>query len=105
MRRRKALGVRVAKATIVPLLSAVAAAYFATHAVYGNFGLEAKMRLEREMDTRQRELAILKSERARLERDVALLSPDSLDPDLLEERVRAVLLMARPDDRLVLTNR
>ena len=33
-----------------------------------------------------------------LERDVALLRPESLDPDLLDERARAALGFAHPDE-------
>jgi hypothetical protein len=31
-----------------------------------------------------------------------MLRPDSLDPDLLEERARAVLNLGHPDDRIIL---
>jgi cell division protein FtsB len=41
----------------------------------------------------------------RLERRVALLRPESLDRDMLEERARAVLNLARPEDRVILLNR
>jgi cell division protein FtsB len=36
--------------------------------------------------------------RAKLERDVALLSPDKPDPDMVEEIAREVLGFAHPDD-------
>ena len=42
---------------------------------------------------------------ARLERDVALLRPESLDPDMLDERARASLNLAHPDDLVMLKRR
>ena len=40
--------------------------------------------------------------RAKLERDVALLSPQKPDPDLVEEVAREVLGFVRPDDAVVI---
>ena len=36
-----------------------------------------------------------------LERRVSLLRPESLDRDMLEERARAVLDLARPEERVI----
>ena len=43
--------------------------------------------------------------RGRLERDVALLRPESLDPDMLDERARAILNLAHPDDLVMMKRR
>jgi len=51
------------------------------------------------------ELAGLKAVKTRLERDVALLRPESLDPDMLDERARAILNLAHPDDLIMLKRR
>jgi cell division protein FtsB len=40
--------------------------------------------------------------RAKLERDVALLSPEKPDPDLVEEVAREVLGFVRPDDAVLI---
>ena len=95
---------RLARAAVIPMLAIAGTVYFAGHAVYGDYGLEARMRLERETETAQRELLLVREERQRLERNVALMRPDSLDPDLLEERVRATLQFVDPDDVVVLTS-
>jgi cell division protein FtsB len=47
-------------------------------------------------------LATLTGERQEIEHRVALLSPSSIDPDLLDERARLMLNVAEPDDRLVI---
>jgi cell division protein FtsB len=51
------------------------------------------------------ELAGLKEVRERLERDVSLLRPESLDPDMLDERARAILNLAHSDDLIMLKRR
>ncbi len=43
--------------------------------------------------------------KGRLERDVALLRPESLDPDMLDERARAILNLAHQDDLIMLKRR
>ena len=43
--------------------------------------------------------------KGRLERDVALLRPESLDPDMLDERARAILNLAHPDDLIMMKRR
>ena len=103
MRARQSVGMRLAKAAVLPLLALAGTVYFAGHAVYGDYGLDAKMRLERETETARRELLLVREERQRLERNVALMRPESLDPDLLEERVRATLQLVNPGDIVVLT--
>jgi cell division protein FtsB len=51
------------------------------------------------------ELAGLKEVKDRLERDVVLLRPESLDPDMLDERARAILNLAHPDDLVMMKRR
>jgi cell division protein FtsB len=72
-------------------LLACLVAYFLYHAVQGDRGILAWLRLERDL-TQSRVLeSQLGRERGRLERQVGLLPPDSLDPDLLGERARVLL--------------
>ena len=104
MRARQSVGIRLAKAAVVPVLAIAGTVYFAGHAVYGDYGLDAKMRLERETETARRELLLVREERQRLEQNVALMRPESLDPDLLEERVRSTLQFVSPSDVVVLTS-
>ena len=86
-------------------LFAVFIFYFGVHALTGDHGLEARAVLEKRKAVLAGELAGLKDVRARLERDVALLRPESLDPDMLDERARAILNLAHPDDLIMLKRR
>ena len=65
--------------------------YFWMNAYSGNNGLLAKQTLDLQIAQLTRELNALKAERATWERRVALLRPESLDPDMLDERARALL--------------
>jgi cell division protein FtsB len=73
-------------------------AYFTFNAVGGDQGLRKWAALNIELENRQSDLQTIRSERERLEHQVALLRPESLDPDLLDERARASLGIARPEE-------
>ena len=92
-------------AFIFPLLACGAAGYFAYHLETGDHGLEARAELNGRKDVLEGELAGLKAVRERIERDVALLRPESLDPDMLDERARAILNLAHHDDLIMLKRR
>jgi cell division protein FtsB len=72
--------------------------YFGVNAYTGNRGLLAKQDLDRQISELSGELAALQAERANWERRVALLRPESIDPDMLDERARAMLNYADPRD-------
>ena len=86
---------------VAPLLWACVAAYLGYHVVQGDRGLIAWLRLTQEVEQVNASLEILRPERARLEHKVALLRPDSLDLDLLEERARVVLGLGHPRDLVI----
>lgn len=82
-------------------LYAIAAAligYFGVNAYTGKYGLNAQQELDAEMVRLTAELQRLKQDRADAERRIALLRSDSLDPDMLDERIRAQLDFADPHD-------
>jgi cell division protein FtsB len=79
-------------------IAALVIGYFGVNAYTGNRGLRAKQDLDQQIGQLTAELAALKSERARWERRVALLKPESLDPDMLDERARALLDYINPRD-------
>jgi cell division protein FtsB len=93
------------QAFIFPLLACGAAGYFGYHFQTGEHGLKARADLERRKEVLAGELAGLKEVKDRLERDVALLRPESLDPDMLDERARAILNLAYGDDLIMLKRR
>ena len=74
--------------------------YFAYHAVYGRHGFLVRNRLHERASLLEFEIRSLEAVRAKLQRDVALLSPELPDPDLVEETAREVLGFVDPDDRL-----
>ena len=78
--------------------------YFAINAFTGERGLRAQQDLDQQMVEMKTELARLKDERAIWERRVALLRADRLDPDMLEERARALLDDVDPRDVTLLLN-
>jgi len=72
--------------------------YFWINAYTGPNGLRARQDLDLRIAKLNAELSALKAERARLERRVSLLKSDSLDPDMLDERARALLDYVDPHD-------
>jgi cell division protein FtsB len=90
---------------LFPLLALGVGGYFVYHLQTGDHGLEARAALEKRKAVLAGELAGLQDVRKRLERDVALLRPESLDPDMLDERARAILNLAHPDDLVMLKRR
>jgi cell division protein FtsB len=79
--------------------------YFGVNAYTGARGLRANQDLAQQMSELTSELAGLKLERASWEHRVALLRADALDPDLLDERARAMLNYADPHDLVMMRNR
>jgi cell division protein FtsB len=80
------------------ILAAAFIGYFAVNAFTGNHGLRAQQDLEQQMTSMKDELDTLKSERAEWEQRVSLLRSDRIDPDMLEERGRALLDYVDPRD-------
>lgn len=90
---------------LVPALGTAAIAYFGYHAVHGDHGLLRWQHLQAEAAGLALDVESLVSERRRLEHDVALLRPESLDPDLLDERARAALGYAGPNEITIFRDR
>jgi cell division protein FtsB len=86
-----------------PLIVAALVAYLGYHAVQGERGLVAWLRLSQQVEQTRAALALSRAEEYRLAHRVALLRPDGLDPDMLEERARAVLNLAHPNDLVIFT--
>jgi cell division protein FtsB len=79
-------------------IAAALIGYFGVNAYDGNYGLRAKQDLDQQIAELTQELTALKTERATWERRVALLRPQSIDPDMLDERARTLLNYADPRD-------
>lgn len=88
------------------LFAAAFIGYFAVNAFTGSRGLRAQQEIEQQLALMQKELAEIRSEKALWERRVALLRADKIDPDMLDERARALIGYADPRDvTLLLTPR
>jgi cell division protein FtsB len=86
---------------LVLLACLVSSAYFGFHALHGRHGLDARNQLLERSALLDFEIKSLETVRSKLERDVALLSPQKPDPDMVEEIARDVLGYVRPDDVIV----
>jgi len=92
-------------ALVLYIVAALLIGYFGANAYSGNYGLTARVNLEQQVAALTAELAQAKTERERWERRVALLKSDGLDPDMLDERARALLGFADPRDVVLLRKR
>ena len=84
------------------ILAALLIGYFGVNAYTGNRGLKAQHDLEMQIGELTGEIARLKAERAQWQRRVSLLRLDNLDPDILDERARALLDYVHPRDLTLL---
>ncbi|SOH94511.1 Septum formation initiator [Monaibacterium marinum] len=75
--------------------------YFAFIALQGNHGMTRLATVNEDIRDLEVTLAGLQLQRAELKNRTRRLSSDFLDLDLLDERARVVLGMARPDEILI----
>ncbi|MDC7789839.1 septum formation initiator family protein [Rhodoplanes sp. TEM] len=73
------------------VLAALMIGYFGINAYTGSRGINARKDLDAQIAELTAELAVAKAEREVWQRRVSLLKSESLDPDLLDERARALL--------------
>jgi cell division protein FtsB len=79
--------------------------YVATEAVRGAHGLAANKQFNARVEALTKELAALKAEHARFERDAALLKDKAAaQPALLDEQARSLLDLAHPADIIIVNN-
>lgn len=92
---------RRARDVIGPVLGFCIVGYFVYHSIEGDRGLLAYARLTERLAEAHAQLEEIQAERHALERRVSLLRTDNLDPDMLDERARAVLNYSRPDEIVI----
>ena len=85
----------------VLLACLISTAYFAYHACYGRHGFKARTQLAERSALLDFEIKSLETVRSKLERDIALLSPELPNADLVDEIARDVLGYVSPDDRIL----
>src|SRR3954447_19296659 len=92
---------RVLKAVAPPALFLLLVAYFLWQATQGERGLKAYAMRQEQLKSVQAELDRTVAEQKGWDRRVSALRPQRLDPDMLDERARAMLNVADPADIVV----
>ena len=87
-----------AKAVVWPVLGCLTITYFGYHAVEGSRGLRAWFAVDAKIAQAEQTHHDLIQRRQLIEDRVALLRPESLDRDMLEERARAMLNLGHVND-------
>ena len=85
----------------MPLIAAGFLAYFGFHAFSGSFGIWAMDRLNADGARLSAQYDQLKAEHDRLEKQVAMVRPSSLDADVVDVQARMALNVMRPDEVLI----
>jgi len=79
-------------------MAALLIGYFGINAYTGNHGLKARHEIDAQIADLTAERDRLRAEHARWQRRVALLKPDRLDPDMLDQEARRLLDYVDPHD-------
>ncbi len=78
--------------------------YFAYNAFAGEKGLGHWSDMQSDIIDKQTELDLVRTDIARLERDIARLTPGTIDPDFVETLARDKLAFVYPDEIILLSN-
>lgn len=89
------------KPLFLPACCLLVLGYFAYHAVEGDYGLYALDRLKARVVSLEAEVAAVRAERDVVEGHVAMLRPESLDRDMIDERARQALNLADAKDLVI----
>jgi cell division protein FtsB len=92
---------RAAQAMVPPVLFMALTAYFSWNAMRGEHGLRSYAIAQQQLITEQAKLAQAQAERDAWETRVSGLRANHIDPDTLDERARAMLNLADPNDIVV----
>lgn len=93
---------RLLKQLSVTLVCLGLTVYFSYHMRYGRHGIEARRELLERSAVLDFEIKGLEMVRTKLRHDVALLSPEVPNDDIVDETARDVLGYVRPDDKIIL---
>jgi cell division protein FtsB len=86
---------------LLGFLSVCLCFYFCYHLVTGDRSIVRLLLLEKKIERVAQQYESHALDRQAIEARVVMLRPGSIDPDLLEERVRHVLGYVRPGERIV----
>ncbi|MEM9104698.1 MAG: septum formation initiator family protein [Pseudomonadota bacterium] len=87
---------------IIPTVAIAFITYFGFHSIHGDRGMNAMQKFDVRKALLQQELAALKTKRKKLQQQVKLLpSNGPVVRDMLDERAREALNLARPDEIVI----
>jgi cell division protein FtsB len=89
------------RGVIAPAVFLAVTGYFCWNAVQGPHGLKSAAAQQAVLRQAQVDLAAAETERDAWQRRVRALESDHLDRDMLDERARALLNLANPNDIIV----
>lgn len=90
-----------ARHVLGPAIGICIVSYFVYHVIHGDRGLIAWRSLGQRVAASSIDLDQIRAERKILEHRVALLRPESLDPDMLDEWSRRILNFGYRDETIV----
>lgn len=85
-----------------PIMLVLCFFYFGFHTFHGERGLYALVREEQQLHSLKKELAQIKVSREKIELRVSHLRDGSIDVDLLDEQMRRMLGVSRPQEVMLL---
>jgi cell division protein FtsB len=83
---------------LLPAICCAVSSYFGYSFFFGERGLFAWQQTQDELDVAKSNLAAVHAKREALQHRISLLDGKAIDPDLLEEVARGVLLESRSDE-------
>ena len=92
---------RLIRASVAPVVFIAITGYFGWNVMQGHHGLVADAQQQALLRQAQADQADAQAERDRWETRVSGLRANHLDPDTLDERARAMLNLADPNDIIV----
>jgi len=92
------------KGHLLTIIGVMLCLYFSYHSVFGHRSILALNTLESKIEKTVSIRDNIQYKRQIMDHKVASMRPDSLNPDLLEERARFILGYKRVDEVLVLSN-
>ena len=92
------------KGHLTTIIGVMLCLYFSYHTVFGHRSILTLTKLENKIELAVANNDDATQERQTLEAKVLAMRPDSINPDMLEERARSVLGYKRVDEVMVLGN-
>lgn len=89
------------RSNLMFIIGLLLCAYFSYHIMHGNRSLAKLHSLEIKITSAQAQASDLEAEQEVLKQKVTMMRPQTLDKDLLEERIRVVLGYTQNDDLVI----